>query len=139
MWLRISLVLLMLQCSGSHNLADQLKPEASFEKYVAGAGGGAGVRFQVGFEQTLTEANFKHFIINGDTLEAAILSIDPFAIEASRFYANPEPVEGGGYQPDPKPLYDTNQYRGILVFELDGKEHELIISEFTQKPSPVYE
>jgi len=139
MWMRISLLWVLMQCGSPQNLADKLQPDASYTKYVPGAGGGVGVNFTISFEANTETAEFKTMVINGDTLDAAIAQVDPMAIEGNKFYPYPEESEGNPPADWSAPLYQASEYTGELYFLVGGEKHKIVITEFAQRPAPLYQ
>lgn len=139
MWTRISFLLVLLQCGSPQNLAEKLTPDATVTKYVPGAGGGVGVTFKVNFDEELSGAELLHFVVNGDTLDAAISQVNPMALEANKFYRYPE--DSGGDPPaDWKaPLYNATDYQADLYFQVGGEKHKIVITEITQTSGPLYQ
>lgn len=139
MFTRIAFLFVLLQCGSPQNLAQKLQPDASYTKYVPGAGGGVGITFKVSFEANTETAEFKTMVVNGDTLEAAIIRVDPMAIEANKFYPYPEDSEGNPPPSWSAPLYEAEEYNAELYFLVGGEKHKIIVTEFAQKRGPLYQ
>ncbi len=132
---------MLLQCGGPPSMSTFQASEldASYMKYVPGAGGGKGIIFRVTSPDSIANLKVISFEVNGFNIPAELVySQGQTVIEASRFYQQPETSEGGDERPFNTPLYNANSYKAVITYEYGHKVDSIQLTDFREEESPMY-
>lgn len=138
---RLTLLLVLLQCGGpSSTIVFPQKVQASYMKYVPGAGGGKGITFRISTTDSIPDLKVTRFEVNGITLPTSLYYRDGNTfIEASKFYAAPEPSLEDEHPEPPDPvLFNQEDFTAVLFFTHNGQPDSIHIREFQKEESPLY-
>ncbi len=143
MLLRISIFLVLLRCGGPDNLVPEeiLELNATYMKYVPGAGGGKGIMFKVLSPDSVPNLSIQKFVVNDIEVPAHIFyEKGTTLIEATMFYEDPEmTVDNENPEPVNPVLFNQEDFSGTIYYTLGAVADSLIIDEFTELESPMYQ
>ena len=142
MLLRISILLVFLRCGGPDDLMPQevLELNATYMKYVPGAGGGKGIMFKVHSLDSVANLSIQKFVVNNIEVPSHIFyDKGTTLIEATMFYEDPE-ITVGNENPDPVDpvLYNMEEFTGIIYYTIGTVSDSLFIEGFSEVESPMY-
>ncbi len=129
--------LIFTQCTSSINLSKkQLSDaQASYVRYIPGAGGGKGILFKVALKETPEDLQIDRFVVN--TIEVPATVSDSLIV-ASVFYADIEPSMDN---PNPEPvdaiLFNQSEFEAIIYFSSQGKNDSVQIKHFVEEEEPL--
>lgn len=142
MLLRISVLLVLLQCGSKDIVPEEIMDiDATYMRFVPGAGGGRGIVFKVRSGDVMTGLEIDKFEVNGIEVPAVVhYEAGTTLIEATMFYADPEIMEGHE-NPDPidPVLYQQENYSAIIHFTASGESGTLEVKDFEEVESPMFQ
>lgn len=142
MFLRISIFLVLLRCGGPDDLMPQevLELNATYMKYVPGAGGGKGIMFKVLSPDSVANLTVQKFVVNDIEIPAHIFyDKGTTLIEATLFYEDPEmTVDNENPDPVDPVLFNQEEFTGIMYYTIGTVPDSLFIDGFTEVEAPMY-
>lgn len=142
MFLRISILLVLLRCGGP---VDDMPPReatelnATYMKFVPGAGGGKGITFKVHSTDSVANLSVQKFVVNNIEVPAEVFYDQGTLIEGTLFYEDPEmTVDNLNPEPVDAVLYNQDEFTGVIYYTMGAVSDSLIIDEFRKIESPLY-
>ncbi len=143
MLLRISILLIFLRCGGPDDLVPEevLELNATYMKYVPGAGGGKGITFKVLSPDSVANLSIQKFVVNDVVVPSHIFyDKGTTLIEATMFYEDPEMIVGNeNPEPVDAVLFNQEEFTGIIYYTIGTVSDSLFIDEFRELESPMYQ
>lgn len=137
MFWRLTSLLILMQCSQAGSLtsisADDY--DATFHKYIPGAGGGKGIIFTITFQDSLPKyVHLKEFVVNGEVVEGKIVTYSPKAVvQGSKFYREPRrTIQNPEPEPASMPLFNAEEFQGTLTLTSENTDYTISIEDFAQ-------
>lgn len=114
---------------------------ATYMKYVPGAGGGRGITFKVHSPDSVANLSIQKFVVNDVEVPGHIFyDKGTTLIEANVFYEDPEmTIDNENPEPVDPVLYNQDEYSGKIYYTIGTVPDSLFIDEFREVESPMYQ